>query len=99
MGRRFITTDEAIRLLPEGEEIHTFIANGMVLIGADWSRDDIIEILRTADHIEITGPHARGMKHGIAVWDDTAKYESDIRYIETDTEKLDEFDPVQEEED
>ena len=98
MKRRFITPGEAIRLLPEGEEVHTLIENGIAMIGADWTQDDIIEKLRTADHIEITGPHARGMKHGIAAWDDTAKYASDILYIETDTEKLDEFDPVQEEE-
>ena len=92
--KRFITADEAISLLPDKNEIHTFINNPspIALVGADWSREDLIEKLRNADKIEIAGAQARSMDHGLAVYDDSAMYQSDILFVETDKDKLDKFD-------
>ena len=90
--RRYITADEAINLLPDKNEIHTFINTPRTLLGADWSREDVIERLHTADKIEIAGEQARSMGHGLAVYDDSAKYQSDILFVETDKDKLDKFD-------
>lgn len=47
MERRFITPDEAINLLDEGKQIHTFRNPGGMLIGADCSRESIIEKLKS----------------------------------------------------
>lgn len=44
--RKFITVDEAINLLPEGDYIHTFFNMPFGLLGADWSREDVIERLK-----------------------------------------------------
>ena len=90
--RRYITADEAISLLPDKSEIHTFINTPRTLLGADWSREDVIERINTADKIEIAGEQARSMGHGLAVYDDSAKYQSDILFVETDKDKLDKFD-------
>ena len=96
MKRRYITSEQAESLLPKGNNIHTFYNMPFGLIGADWSREDIIDKLNTADKIEITGETARNMNHGLAVYNDDVKVQSEILFIETDKEKLDKFDPVKE---
>lgn len=94
--RRYITPDEAISLLPDGDEIHTFVDNGFSLIGADWSREEIIDKISSSDVRELTGPAARGMGHGLVVYNKSAKYQSDLLFIETDKARLDAFDPAEE---
>lgn len=90
--RIFIKPDQAISLLPEGNEIHTFINVGFGLVGADWSRDDIIMKIRSVDYREIAGSSARSMKHGLALWSHGAK-QDDILFVETDMDKLDRLYP------
>ena len=95
--KKLLTDDEAISLLPAGDTIHTFRNMPFGLIGADWSKEDIIEELRKAEVIEITGETARSMNHGLAIYNKNAKYQSDILFIETNKEKLDQLDPPREE--
>lgn len=91
--RRFITVEEAIALLPEGDYIHTFYQMGSTLVGADWDRADILQKLTECDKIEVAGDQARAMGHGLAVYRSDAKWQSDILFIETDENKLNAFDP------
>lgn len=93
--KRFISAEQAISLLPEGDEIHTFYNMPFGVLGADWSRQDVIDKLNESDKIEITGEMARSMKHGIAVYNDDTKRQSDVLFIETDENKLDAFDPIE----
>lgn len=65
MSRRYITYEEAVSLLPDGETVHTFINAAFGLMGADWSKEDILDKLNKSDVIEITGKMARGTSHGI----------------------------------
>lgn len=88
MDRRYLTYDEAVSILPDGEYVHTFINGGFGLIGADWSREDILDKLSKSDVIELTGKQARSMNHGMAAYNNDAKYQSDILFIETNEEKL-----------
>lgn len=97
MKRRFITADEAIALLPDAELIHTFYNTPPVLCGADWDRQEVIDLLKSADNIEITGEHARSVNHGLAAYSNDAKWQSEILFIQTDAKKLLEFDPPEEE--
>ena len=97
-GKKFLTTEEAIALLPEGDEIHTFYSTGVCLVGADWERSDILQKLTESDCIELSGEQARGMGHGLAAYREGARL-VDILFIETDKDKLDQFDPLVEEED
>lgn len=63
-----LTYDEAVALLPEGEEIHTYRASSF-LIGANWPRQKVLDAIRQYG-AEVAGPMARAMGHGICVRDD-----------------------------
>lgn len=96
MKRKYITVDDAIKLLPDGEYVHTFYQMGMGLIGADWDKEDVIAKLKSVDYIELTGKEARNMGHGIAVYNKDTKWQSDVLFIETDKTRLNAFDPIKE---
>ena len=55
-----------LRLLP-GNRVHTFRQAGPYLIGADWERDVLIEAMRAASAIDITGPSAQSLGHGLCI--------------------------------
>lgn len=84
----YITTEQAISVLPDGDTVHTFYNPGFGLVGADWSKEDITDKLRKSDIIELTGPAARGMGHGICAYNKDTKCQSDILFVETDEERL-----------
>lgn len=89
--RIFLDADEAISVLPDQHNIHTFYNHPISLIGADWDKDEVIDKLRAADIIEVTGEAAQAMKHGICVYNKDAKLHSDILFIETDEAKIKRF--------
>lgn len=96
-GKKFLTIEEATALLPAGETIHTFYSVGMCLVGGDWDRADILQKLVEVDKIELAGDLARSMGHGLAVYKKGAKL-IDVLFIETDKDKIDAFDPLEEQE-
>ncbi len=56
----YLNYDEAVSLLPDGDDIHTFKNAPFGLIGADWSREDILNKLKEDDIIiQLTGEQAR----------------------------------------
>lgn len=69
-AKAVIDLDTAISMLPDGDMVHTFRGGGMVLIGADHGRSRLIEAMRRAPEIELTGPNARRLGHGLCIWDD-----------------------------
>lgn len=62
-----LTVEQALGLLPEGDDIHTFRGSFPCLIGADWSRDSIEKAIRESDVRLLAGPTAASMKHGLAI--------------------------------
>lgn len=95
--KKFLTSEEAIELLPEGEEIHTFYNFPFGLVGGDWKREDIIEMLNNPNYkIEVCGEAARTMNHGICVYVKGETVQSNILFIETNMDKLNEIDPLPE---
>jgi len=67
---QLLSYGEAVALLPDGERIHTFTDGGVALIGADWDRADVLELLETTERREVTGPSAQGLGHGLAAFRD-----------------------------
>lgn len=65
--RLFLTKEQALSALPEGEDIHCFVSGG-ILIGADWSREQVEQYIKDADTAEIGGGMCRRMGHGLAVF-------------------------------
>jgi hypothetical protein len=65
-----LTFEEAVAMLPDGEDIHTQRNPGIgMFIGADWSRDRLIEHIRKHG-AELAGPIATAMGKGLVVKDD-----------------------------
>lgn len=88
--RKFLTASEAWHIIaeenPSKDEIHVFMnPRADLLVGADWSRNAIKDLLSTARHIELCDANgrARAMKHGICL----VSHEGESYFIETD-EKL-----------
>lgn len=96
--RRFLTVEQALSIIPDREEVHTNIQKGMMFIGADWSRNEIICKINQSEIRELAGPFARGMGHGLVLYDKNAKYQSDLLFVETDMARLNELDPQEESE-
>jgi len=59
---------EAKKRLPAGGRVHTFRESGPIKIGADWTKKDVLAIMRKHE-ISETGPMAQGMNHGLAITD------------------------------
>lgn len=80
-----ISAIEAISFLNDGDDVHTFRNAGFGLIGCDHSKGSIVKSLKSAEIIQLTGKIARGMKHGMVI------DEGGLLFIETDEDKLSEF--------
>lgn len=74
-----LTYDEAVALLPDEDQIHTIIDAGGIRLGADWDRADILDLLRTSPHRDVTGPAAQSIGHGLAA----ANADGRLIFIET----------------
>jgi hypothetical protein len=80
-----LTPEEAISLLPDGGYVHNYINNAPGLfIGCDYDRADAEAHIRKSVQCELTGPHCKRMKHGLAVWSSKTR----VSFFETDMAKL-----------
>ena len=68
--RVFLTPEQAIALLPDGEYVHTFRNPAGILLGADHDRATLEVAIRDAKTRELAGPMATSMKHGLLIMDD-----------------------------
>ena len=67
-----LSVEEALAMLHvrDGERVHTFLNPGTsLLVGADWDKAEVEELIRTTRHRRRAGPEARAMKHGLVLWD------------------------------
>lgn len=63
--RVFLSYEDAVALLPDGDYIHTMTNPGMnMIVGCDWQRADVLQLLKTGKP-ELAGRMASGMGHGI----------------------------------
>ena len=71
--RTKIETDIALGMLPDGDTVHTFRNTAGMLIGADWGKKEIIEMI-TKYGAERAGEQAKAMNHEIAISDGVGKW-------------------------
>lgn len=83
-----LTVEEALSVLPEGEEIHVFHNQGNALLGFDVSRERIEEQIKNAGFLQIAGEQAMAMGHGLAIIPKNAKWQSQIWFVKHDPEKM-----------
>jgi hypothetical protein len=62
-----LTPEQAKAVLAEGSTVHSFMQAGPILIGCDYQRSTAEQVIEQAEHVEVAGPAARGMGHGVAV--------------------------------
>ena len=62
-----LSYEDAVKLLPEGDTVHTFRSNGMMLLGADWKREELLALMKASPFINRTIGTARAMKHGLCI--------------------------------
>lgn len=82
MGRVMLSPEELDALMPEGEQVHTFMQDGPCINGADWDRKDLLE-LAEQNGAELSGEMATLMKHGALVWN-----RGEALFVETVEERL-----------
>ena len=93
--KKYITKEQAMYILPNGDSVHTFINSGIGLCGADWDRESILEKIQKSDILELTGESAKGMGHGLCAYNkDTVKL-GDVLFIETDMKRLQEVEEME----
>lgn len=93
--RKYITKEQAMYILPDGDSVHTLINVGIGLCGADWDRESILDKIQKSDILELTGESAKGMGHGLCAYNkDTVKL-GDVLFIETDMKRLQEVEEME----
>ena len=65
-----MTKEEAIKMLPEGDIVHTFRNGGNILMGADWDKDEIIKAMDKYG-VELSGEVAIRFNHRLVLKDDS----------------------------
>ncbi len=68
--RVILSREQANAAMPDGDYVHTFMqasAPGMVLLGADWKREEILS-LADIGKVELSGETATRMKHGLVAF-------------------------------
>lgn len=70
--RKLVSLEVAVSMLciKPGNKVHTIRQARHILIGADWGRDNIIEAMRAAPTIDITGEAAQSIGHGLCIHDE-----------------------------
>jgi len=86
--RKLLTVRQALALLPEGEEVHTFLDGGRILVGADWSRESVEQLIRSAESCEIGGPACVDMGHGLVVLRKGGKNHGDYVFVKHDEKAI-----------
>lgn len=94
MNRLFLTLEQAIDILPEGQEIHNFLNAPFGLIGADWPRERVIKALTAAETIEIGGEQCKALNHALVCIPKGVKRQSDIFFFESNKEKVEYYEKL-----
>jgi len=85
-----LTYEEAVSLLPDGDTIHTYMQAGPTIVGADYSRKRVLDLLRN-NNPELSGFMAAGIDHGMVVFLNDGILIDEPLFIQTDPEKLKAF--------
>jgi hypothetical protein len=70
--RKKIPYEQAEKMLFKGSknDVHTFLGGSGMLIGACWPRRKVLSAIKKYG-VELSGPMATGMNHGLVLFDDT----------------------------
>lgn len=80
--RKVLTRQEADAMLKEGDRVHTFSGSGGLIIGCEVAREQILK-LADGGRVELAGPSAAAMRHGIAYNDGGKWYFAETKEANT----------------
>ena len=66
MNRVILSKEDAIKMLPDGDVIHSFKQSGSMIIGCDYTKEKAIGLINSME-VEISGPTATNMGHGLCL--------------------------------
>ena len=73
----FLTCEQAVSLLPDGEDVHVFLNPNGMLVGADWSRQSVLDMLKVGES-QLGGDMCLSMGHGLV-----CKNEGRLHFVAT----------------
>ena len=68
MSDEIISKENALKMLPAGDTVHTFRNGGNILLGAEWDKKDILNLFDKFE-IVLAGENAKALNHRLAVND------------------------------
>jgi hypothetical protein len=60
----FLSYEQAVSLLPDGDDVHVFLNPNGMLVGADWSRQSVLDMLKVGTS-QLGGDMCLRMGHGL----------------------------------
>lgn len=86
MYKIFLSKEQAKKLI-KGKSIHTFRTGTGLLLGADWSRESLLDAIENSSEnaLEIGGEQCKAMGHGLVIWTS----QKDPLFVEVDKSELD----------
>lgn len=65
-GRIILTAIQAISMIPDEGDVHTFRSTGYALLGCDFRREHILELIRN-NTCEMGGEQCKRFNHGLVI--------------------------------
>lgn len=87
--KQYITAEQAISVLPDGDFVNAFYDLVFGPLGAYWDKKHIMNTLRSSDFIELTEPNKKKRGYGICAYSKDDIEPGAILFIETDKDRLD----------
>jgi len=85
----FLTYEQAVSMLSDDDQIHTFRSNVMCLLGADWDRAELLEAIKNGKP-RVGGSQCKALGHGLVVFTG-----NEPLFIETKNNAPEEFEEAQ----
>jgi len=63
-----LTAKQARALLPKGKTVHVIIDAMPALLGVDWNRAQVLELIARGARCEMGGERCRRGGHGLVIW-------------------------------
>lgn len=77
-----LSYDQAVSMLADGDDVHVFLNPNGMLIGADWSRQSVLDMIRVGAP-QIGGDACLSMGHGLV-----CKHEGRFHFVATRPQNL-----------
>ena len=69
MSNNILSKEEVEAAIGPGEIVHVFVnPRGGILVGADWTKAELIALVAAGGKAEVGGKACLGIGHGLVIW-------------------------------